>query len=85
MSTYEELLDAVQQKVIDYDNAWDSSGAVARNILSLVFRTLETVTPEMCRSAFEDGWFPTMTGDEDLTRWYLAMLRASPLAPPKET
>lgn len=43
-------------------------------ILAEVYRTLENITPEML-----------LVSDDDMPEWnWLAMLRASPLAPPKE-
>ena len=48
-------------------------------VMAEVFRTLETVTPEMYAAAFE-----AMVPNHDAYAAWGSMLRASPLAPPKD-
>ena len=72
MSGHEELLERIAPFV------WDYSHGHARALLAEVRRTLEAVTPEMSEAgdcAFENGYVHEV---------YSAMLRASPLTPPKE-
>ena len=72
MSQYEELRERCCQVIIGR-----VPERVVDDILAEVFRTLETVTPEMLAP------FAKVTKKMPRPTW-LAMLRASPLAPPKD-
>lgn len=69
MSAYEELVERCRI------HPTDCTEADMRAVLAEVLRTLETVTPEM--------WDALPPRALDFDEAYLAMLRASPLAPPK--
>lgn len=76
MSAYEELVERVARAgrpkaILDVG---DHCRDLARAQIAEVFRTLETVTPEM---AFEG------LGETSCNHMFRAMLRASPLAPPQ--
>lgn len=73
MSDYEELVERCAHKVTHHHA--DTSEGFARLVLAEVLRTLETMTPEM--------WDALPPRALDFDEAYLAMLRASPLAPPK--
>ena len=88
MSAYEDL----RKRIADYLTGQFIMDDISRvpadeclreadYILAEVYRTLENVTPEM-----DDAWdLPGRKIDETcIANTFLAMLRASPLAPPKE-
>jgi len=71
VSAYEKLVSDVEVEIKNARQGYEKAQAV--RILGGIFRILETVTPEM-RSVLDQ---------EDLNpEDWLAMLRASPLAPP---
>jgi hypothetical protein len=78
MSAYEELLQATAV-ILSEDGRWPPEAYLdqASRVLSLMRRTLETVTPEM------DAAFKAAPEWDDQNDIWLAMLRASPLEPPK--
>ena len=76
MSAYDDLHDRCMTEITGEDSLIDGVHAV----LAEVLRTLETVTPEMFRAW---GRAATLRTGDGATRDWLAMLHASPLAPPK--
>jgi hypothetical protein len=81
MSAYEELVERCVRATWDAKDARPARFSAAarrhdtRVILAEVLRTLETVTPEM--------WDALPPRALDFDEAYLAMLRASPITPPK--
>lgn len=84
MSAYEELVDEVDKMLFNYGIYPDSADAAARDVIALISRTLETVTPEMADAWREVPILDTAAwhSGEQARREWTAMLRASPLTPP---
>lgn len=72
MSPYEELVKRCRKE------AHSISWRTCELVLAEVFRTLETVRPEMYAAALE-----AMVSNHDAYAAWRSMLRASPIAPPK--
>lgn len=78
MNPYEELHKRC------YEALWrDGKYSGVDAVMAEVFRTLETVTPEMV-DAVVPGSVRRRTIEERAKEDWIAMLRVSPLAPPKE-
>lgn len=88
MSAYKELVERCAE-ASKYVQPYSGKHARIRAVLAEVFRTLETVTPEMVDAwmdaAFHDEPMDGLSAKDTNTHGaradWLAMLRASPLAP----
>lgn len=79
MSAYEELHKRC------YDLTIEAGDEDVHIILREVLRTLEAVTPEMVDAWIESPIYAGLDGDKMAApEEWLAMLRASPLVPPKD-
>lgn len=83
MSGYEELVERCGKAAHSINWRTCETADIMRLVLAEVFRTLETVTPEM-----EHAWHNQPVGrlsrKATAQNDWLAMLRTSPLAPPKD-
>jgi hypothetical protein len=85
MSAYEELVERCRKAA---NTRTDLSSRTVKSVLAEVMRTLENVTPEMGTAVLATYGKPDKSTAklmrEHLARDWIAMLRASPISPPKD-